>query len=171
MPLRTVLTWPDPRLRNIAEPVDVVDESIQALVRDLFETMYAENGVGLAATQVGVPVRVVVMDCGGDEPAPIALVNAEIVEREGSILWREGCLSVPGVTAEVERSERIVVNYLDEHGESQVLNADGLLAVCVQHELDHLDGQLYIDRLAELERKATLLAYDDAQATGSDETP
>lgn len=171
MPLRTVLTWPDPRLRDIAEPVDVVDESIQALVRDLFETMYAENGVGLAATQVGVPVRVVVMDCGGDEPAPIALVNAEIVEREGSILWREGCLSVPGVTAEVERSERIVVNYLDEHGESQVLNADGLLAVCVQHELDHLDGQLYIDRLAELERKATLLAYDDAQATGSDETP
>ena len=164
MALREVLTWPDPRLREIAQPVVEVDESIRRLVRDLFETMYAEGGVGLAATQVGVALRVVVMDCGGETPEPIALINAEIAERDGLFLWQEGCLSVPGVTAEVERAERIVVTYVDEHGEDRILRADGLLSVCVQHELDHLDGQLYIDRLAELERKATLLAYNDTRA-------
>lgn len=171
MAILEVLTWPDPRLREIAQPVTTVDESTRQFVRDLFETMYAEQGVGLAATQVGVPLRVVVLDCGGEEPSPIALINADIVERDGTILWREGCLSVPGVTAEVERSESIVVQYLDEHGEQRSLQASGLLSVCVQHELDHLDGQLYIDRLAELERKATLVAYDDARSSTEGDAP
>tara|TARA_B100001250_G_C19426422_1_gene625550 strand:- start:88 stop:603 length:516 start_codon:yes stop_codon:yes gene_type:complete len=162
MALREVLTWPNPRLREVAQPVSKVNDEVKALVRDLFDTMYDEGGVGLAATQIGVPLRVVVMDCGMEEKRPIALINAEIVAREGTILWQEGCLSVPGVTAEVERSAHINVHYLDATGQPQALEADGLLAVCVQHELDHLDGHLYFDRLAEFERKATLIAYEDA---------
>ena len=164
MAIREVLTWPNPRLREIAQPVPTVNSEVKELVRDLYETMYDEGGVGLAATQIGVPLRVVVMDCGGEERAPLALINAEIVEREGTIFWPEGCLSVPGVTAEVERSAQITVEYLDADGAPQQLEAEGLLSVCVQHELDHLDGHLYFDRLAELERKATLIAYADAVA-------
>ena len=165
MAILEVLTWPDPKLREVAQPVGVVDDSMHAFVRDLFDTMYAEGGVGLAATQVGVARRVVVVDCGEETPSPIALINADIIAREGTIMWQEGCLSVPGVTAEVERAEKITVTYLDETGDRKTLQAEGLLSVCIQHELDHLDGQLYIDRLAELERKATLIAYEDAQAT------
>ncbi len=165
MAILEVLTWPDPKLREVAQPVDVVDDSMHTFVRDLFDTMYAEGGVGLAATQVGVARRVVVVDCGEDTPSPIALINADIIDREGTIMWQEGCLSVPGVTAEVERAEKITVTYLDETGDRKTLQAEGLLSVCIQHELDHLDGQLYVDRLAELERKATLIAYEDAQAT------
>ena len=165
MAILEVLTWPDPKLREVAQPVGVVDDSMHTFVRDLFDTMYAEGGVGLAATQVGVARRVVVVDCGEETPSPIALINADIIAREGTIMWQEGCLSVPGVTAEVERAEKITVTYLDETGDRKTLQAEGLLSVCIQHELDHLDGQLYIDRLAELERKATLIAYEDAQAT------
>ena len=161
MAIRTVLTWPDERLRVIAQDVDVVDEAIRDLVRDLFETMYDEGGVGLAATQIGDNRRVVVVDCGGDEPDPKAIINGRIVEREGTVMWTEACLSIPGVNAEVERAKSIVLAYLDTEGEPAELHASGLLSVCIQHELDHLDGQLYIDRLGTLERKATLLDYDE----------
>ena len=162
MPIRPVLTWPDERLKAIATPVALVDDDVRQLISDLFETMYDEQGVGLAATQVGVAQRVVVLDCEQDAGGrPLALVNGEIVERDGTVIWREGCLSLPGVTAEVERSARIVVQYLDESGVSQRLQAEGLTAVCIQHELDHLDGQLYIDRLGLLERKSTINDYDD----------
>ncbi|MCA9541546.1 MAG: peptide deformylase [Myxococcales bacterium] len=162
---RTVLIWPDARLLEVAKEVPTVDDTVRALVDDLLETMYAEDGVGLAATQIGVPWRVVVMDCAARsaEREPLALINGRIVEREGTVLWREGCLSLPGVTAEVERAEKIVVEYLDREGKAQRLAADGLLAVCVQHELDHLDGHLYVDRLGLLERKATLLDYAEAR--------
>ena len=165
MALREVLTWPDVRLLAVASEVPAVDAAVQTLIDDLFETMRHEDGVGLAATQVGVPWRVVVLDCGrGDVSDPLALVNARIVAREGSIVWREGCLSLPGVTAEVERSARITVEYLDRDGRTCTREAQGLTAVCIQHELDHLDGHLYIDRLGVLERKATLLAYEDARS-------
>lgn len=165
MTVRTVLTWPDKRLLATARPVEEVDVPIQALVDDMFETMYAANGVGLAATQIGVPLDVVVMDCGTRAaPAPLALINPRIVEREGLIVWNEGCLSLPGVTAEVERAERVVVEYLDREGEARKIEASGLLAVCIQHELDHLDGQLYVDRLGKFERLSVLGDYDRARA-------
>lgn len=164
MPLREVLTWPNPRLREVARPVEVFDESVRALVEDMFETMYEEGGVGLAATQVGVPQRVVVIDCGPRDPEdprrrPIALINPEIVEREGTIVWREGCLSLPGLTAEVERSMKVAVRFRQPDGAEQGLTAEGLFAVVVQHEIDHLEGQLYVDRLGVLERKAALMEY------------
>lgn len=164
MTVRTVLTWPDRRLLQTAEPVEEVDDTIRTLVEDMFETMYDEDGVGLAATQLGIPLQVVVLDCGTrDEPAPLALINAEIVEREGTIVWREGCLSLPGVTAEVERAERIVVEALDPSGRAITVEAEGLTAVCIQHELDHLDGQLYVDRLGKLERLSVLSDYSNVR--------
>ena len=116
-----------------------------------------------SSTQIGVPLRVVVVDCSVEKDAPLALINPRIVWGEGTILWREGCLSLPGVTAEVERFESIEVEHLDCTGKTVRHQATGLESVCIQHEVDHLDGQLYIDRLAELERKATLLDYDEAQ--------
>lgn len=165
MTVRTVLTWPDKRLLATAHPVEAVDAPIRALVDDMFETMYAEKGVGLAATQIGVPLEVVVMDCGKkDAPMPLALINPRIVEREGAIVWNEGCLSLPGVTAEVERAERVVVEYLDRDGQAMRMQASGLLAVCIQHELDHLDGQLYVDRLGKLERLSVLSDYERARS-------
>ena len=163
MAIRSVLTWPDDRLRVVAHDVKVVDQGVRSLVVDLFDTMYDEGGVGLAATQIGDDRRVVVVDCGGEERDPKALINGRIVEREGTVIWREACLSVPGVSAEVERSASIVVAYLDLDGSEVELEASGLLSVCIQHELDHLDGQIYIDRLGTLERKATLLDYEDAK--------
>ncbi len=163
MTIRTVLAWPDERLRVIAHDVDTVDDSVRALVCDLFETMYDEGGVGLAATQVGDDRRVVVVDCGEEQPDPKAIINGHITKREGLILWKEACLSLPGVSAEVERAESIVLTYLDLDGHVCELQATGLLSVCIQHELDHLDGQMYIDRLGVLERKATLLDYDDVR--------
>lgn len=167
MTVRTVLTWPDRRLLQTAEPVEAVDQPIKTLVADMFETMYAEDGVGLAATQLGIPLEIVVMDCGTrEEPKPLTLINAEIVEREGTIIWREGCLSLPGITAEVERSERVVVDALDAEGREITVEATGLLAVCIQHELDHLNGQLYVDRLGKLERKSALADYDRAREEG-----
>ena len=165
MALRTVLTWPNPRLRDIATDVPCLDTEVLALVEDLFETMYAEEGVGLASTQIGVPLRVVVVDCSPEKDEPLALINPKIVRGEGTILWREGCLSLPGVTAEVERFASIEVEFLNVAGRLVRYETDGLESVCIQHEIDHLDGQLYIDRLAVFERKATLLDYDEAQIT------
>lgn len=166
MAIREVLTWPDARLLEVASDVPLVDDAVRALIDDLFETMYDAPGVGLAATQIGVPWRVVVLDTRDDDgdKTPLALVNGRIVEREGSILWREGCLSLPGITAEVERSARVTVEFLDREGRPQRLEAEGLKAVCIQHELDHLDGHLYVDRLGRLERKATLIEYAEVQA-------
>lgn len=164
MTLRTVLTWPDRRLLQSAEPVEVVDGPIKALVADMFETMYHEKGVGLAATQLGIPLQVVVMDCGGREDRqPLTLINARIVERDGEVVWSEGCLSLPGITADVQRAQSVVVEALDAEGQPIRVEADGLLAVCIQHELDHLDGQLYVDRLGKLERRAALVDYERAR--------
>jgi len=127
----------------------------------MFETMYDQSGVGLAATQIDIHQRVLVVDCGGDEPRPLALINPEIIERDGTFFWAEGCLSIPGIRADVERSEHIRVQYHDAQGVEQTLDASGLLSVCIQHEIDHLDGLMYFDRLGPLESKAVLNAYRD----------
>ena len=151
-----ILEYPDPRLRKQAVPVETVDEEIRRLVEDMLETMYAAPGIGLAATQVDTHKRVLVMDVseGGDDPQ--CFINPVILEQEGSEICEEGCLSVPEFTANVERAEKIKVQALDRRGASFQLDADGLLAVCIQHELDHLDGVNFVDYLSPLKRKLIL---------------
>jgi peptide deformylase len=147
---REILVYPDPFLARKAVPVPVVDDRIRALIRDMFETMYAAEGIGLAATQVGVGKRVVVLDVSPvDETiAPMAVVNPEIVARDGSATAVEGCLSVPGVQGEVCRAETVEVRGVDEQGTPLRIRADGILSRALQHEIDHLDGVLFIDRLS-----------------------
>jgi peptide deformylase len=147
-----ILEFPDPRLRKKAAPVEVVDDSIRTLIDDLFETMYAAPGIGLAATQVDVHKRVLVADVSSDHSAPVALINPRIVEKDGVAVTEEGCLSVPGYFEEVERAEHIRVAYLDRDGEQAEIEAEGLLAVCIQHEMDHLEGKLFVDYLSEAKR-------------------
>jgi peptide deformylase len=148
-----ILEYPDPRLRTKAVPVERVDEPLGRLIDDMFETMYAAPGIGLAATQVDRHLRVVVIDTSEDKSQPLVLVNPEIIERSGSLEIEEGCLSVPGIfDRPTARSERIRVRALNRDGKPFELEADGLLAICVQHELDHLDGKLFVDYLSELKR-------------------
>jgi peptide deformylase len=149
----TILEFPDPRLRTRAAPVKAVDDRIRQLVDDMFETMYAAPGVGLAATQVDVHQRVMVVDVMPDRPHPLVFINPELVSREGTVEAEEGCLSVPGVYDKLTtRSEKIVVRALDRDGAAFQLEADGLLAICIQHEMDHLEGKLFVDYLSELKR-------------------
>lgn len=163
MAIREILHYPDPRLRNIAAPVAQVDDNIRTLVSDMFETMYEANGIGLAATQINVPLRVIVTDVSGEAPAPLALINPEVVLNDGIEQMEEGCLSVPGVFELVERAERIKVRTLDLDGNVQELAAEGLLAVCIQHEIDHLDGKLFIDYLSQLKRTRIRKKLEKAQ--------
>ena len=148
-----ILEYPDRRLRLAADPVTEVDAEIRTLVSDLLETMYAESGIGLAATQVNVQKRVLVIDVSEARNEPYCLINPEIVFAEGKISTEEGCLSVPEVYDYVERAERIKVEFLDRNGEPAELETEELLAVCVQHEIDHLDGKLFVDYLSELKRQ------------------
>ena len=148
----TILEFPDPRLRTRAQPVDVVDDSIRQLIDDMFETMYAAPGIGLAATQVDVHKRVITIDLSEDRSQPITLINPELVVREGLEEMEEGCLSVPGIFDKVRRAQKIRVRTLDRQGAVQEFDADGLLAVCIQHEMDHLEGKLFVDYLSELKR-------------------
>jgi len=149
----TILEFPDPRLRTRAAPVAVVDESIRELIDNLLETMYAAPGIGLAATQVDVHQRVLVVDLSQDRTEPLALINPEIVAREGSVEAEEGCLSVPGIYDTLTtRAERISVRALDRNGQPLEFAAEGLLAVCIQHEIDHLEGKLFVDYLSDLKR-------------------
>ncbi len=156
MSKRDILILPDPLLRKVAEPVAAVDEALRTLAEDMLETMYAAPGVGLAAPQVGVLQRVVVCDCAGEgeEPQPMALVNPEVLwtsdERK---VQQEGCLSIPEYMEDVERAARVRVGYLDLEGQRREVEADGLLAVCLQHEIDHLNGVLFIDYLSRLKRE------------------
>ena len=147
---RDILVYPDPFLARKAVPVAAVDDRIRALVRDMFETMYAAEGVGLAAPQVGVGKRVVVLDVSpvDDTIAPVSVVNPEIVSRKGSATAVEGCLSVPGVQGEVCRAETVEVRGMDEQGKPLRIQAAGILSRALQHEIDHLDGVLFIDRLS-----------------------
>ena len=148
----TILHYPDSRLRKPALPVEIVDDDVRALVADMLETMYAAPGIGLAATQVNVRKRIVVMDVSEEKNQPLAFINPTVLEREGESETEEGCLSVPGFYETVRRAERIRVSALDREGEPFELEASGLLAVCIQHEIDHLDGKLFVDYLSVLKR-------------------
>jgi peptide deformylase len=153
MAILEVLQFPDERLRTVAKPVEEVDGSIKRLVDDMFETMRDENGIGLAATQVNVHKRVVVMDVSEDQSAARVFINPNITHTEGTTISEEGCLSVPNNYAQVERAEKITVTALDKEGNEFTLHADGLLAICIQHELDHLKGKLFVDYLSPLKRQ------------------
>ena len=153
MSLLTVLEFPDPRLRNKAKPVVQIDESIRQLVDDMFETMYAAPGIGLAATQVNVAKRVLVVDISEDKDQPMCFINPDIVEQRGEEEMEEGCLSVPGVYELVSRAEYIKVRALDRNGKPFELETNGLLAVCIQHEIDHLNGKLFVDYLSGIKRQ------------------
>ncbi|ENO89175.1 peptide deformylase [Thauera linaloolentis] len=150
MALLPILRYPDPRLHTIAQPVGSVDDEIRQLVADMAETMYEAPGVGLAATQVNVHKRVVVIDVSEDKTGLMALINPEILERSGEQECEEGCLSVPGIYEKVTRAERVKVRALNEKGESREIEAEGLLAVCIQHEIDHLDGKVFVEYLSSL---------------------
>jgi peptide deformylase len=150
MALLTILTYPDPRLREVARPVSNVDDSIRSLVDDMAETMYAAPGIGLAANQVGIPLRIFVIDTAaeGEQSNLRVFINPQIVERRGKHMWREGCLSFPDVAEEVKRAQSVRVRALDREGREFELDAEELLAVAIQHESDHLDGILMIDQVS-----------------------
>jgi peptide deformylase len=149
----TILEFPDSRLRKKALPVEAVDDAVRRLVDDLFETMYAAPGVGLAATQVNVHKNVIVIDVSEEKNEPLCLINPEILEKDGMEEMEEGCLSVPGVFEKISRAEKIKVRALNREGEQFELQTDGLLAVCIQHEMDHLQGKLFVDYLSPLKRQ------------------
>jgi peptide deformylase len=163
---RSILIWPDPELLKVSQKVEAIDDSVRNLVKDMFDTMYDYDGVGLAAPQIGVHKRVVVVDIRSydrDRPdgskveipsgeAPIVLINPEITGKQGELEWEEGCLSVPGETGMVTRAARCKVTYLDLDGKTQVIEADGLKSVALQHEIDHLEGKLFVDYLSRLRR-------------------
>lgn len=155
MAIRPILKYPDPRLRVPAKPVAAVTPEIQALIDDMAETMYAAPGCGLAANQIGVDARIFVVDCAGeDEPSDFRVfINPEIIEKDGQVVWNEGCLSFPGVTEEIKRAERVKARALDRDGKPFEIEAEGLLAVAIQHELDHLNGVLMIDKLSALKKR------------------
>jgi len=152
MPLLPILHFPDPKLRTRAKPVETVDDSIRALIDNMLETMYEAPGIGLAATQVDIHVRVIVIDVSEEKNQPLALINPELVEKQGVEEMDEGCLSVPGIYEKVQRADRVKVRALDRNGQPFELEADGLLAVCIQHEMDHLEGKLFVDYLSSLKR-------------------
>ncbi|KPK56613.1 MAG: peptide deformylase [Thiotrichales bacterium SG8_50] len=148
-----ILHYPDPRLRTKAAPVEQVDEEIRRLVDDMFETMYDAPGIGLAATQVNFHRRVIVVDVSESRDEPHVFVNPEIISRDGIEETEEGCLSVPGIYEKVQRAEQVRVRALNRDGETFELDADGLLAVCIQHEMDHLEGKLFVDYLSQLKQQ------------------
>lgn len=152
MALLPILRFPDPRLRKVAAPVTNIDDGIRRLAADMAETMYEAPGIGLAATQVDVHQRLIVIDVSETKNELLVLINPEIVADEGEQLGEEGCLSVPGIFDKVERAERVTVRYLDLEGKERTLEADGLLAVCIQHEMDHLQGKVFVDHLSQLKQ-------------------
>ncbi len=153
MAVLNVLRFPDERLRTVAQPVSQVDDNVKQIVSDMFDTMHDENGIGLAATQVDIHQRIVVIDVSEERDDPIVLINPEIIKKDGSTTSEEGCLSVPYSYAKVDRAETVTVKALNQDGEEFTLDAEGLLAVCIQHELDHLEGKLFIDYLSPLKRQ------------------
>ncbi len=154
--VREIVIWPDPILKKKAAPVeDVLDDSVHALIEDMFETMYAADGVGLAAPQVSVLKRIIVLDTSPRQPGakPVAMVNPEILETEGSTLESEGCLSLPGESEKVARAAKVKVRFTNLIGNQEVMDCEGLLAIAVQHETDHLDGVVFVDKLSALKRE------------------
>jgi len=159
MSIRPILTAPDLRLKQVSAPVERVDDELRALIADMLETMYAAPGIGLAAIQIGIPKRVIVIDLAreGEKPTPRAFINPEILSSSDELsVWEEGCLSVPELYEEVERPARCHIRYLDEQGEIREEDCEGMLATCIQHEMDHLNGVLFIDHLSKLKRSMML---------------
>ncbi len=169
MAVRKIRIWPDPALKEVAKKVQTFNAELKSLVTDMFETMYKANGVGLAATQVAVPLRVITIDLdpngqAKDEPdlkadldsmgykGPIAIINPELVAAEGELIWSEGCLSVPGINDEVERHETVTIKAFDPDGKVFTLTAHNLFAVAIQHEMDHLEGRVFVEYLSKLKR-------------------
>ena len=170
MAIREILVAPDPRLKQKSAPVERVDDELRKLMDDMLETMYEAPGIGLAAIQIGVAKRVIVMDLAreGEPKAPQYFVNPEILwKSEETTLCEEGCLSVPDLYEEVERPTKIKVRYLDYQGEIRTVDAEGLLAVCLQHEMDHLEGILFIDHLSKLKRSMMLKKLEKAKRLGA----
>jgi peptide deformylase len=153
MSILEILHYPDSRLRNLAKPVETFDQKLTELADSMLETMYHSSGIGLAATQVGVSKRVIVIDVSETRDQPLCLVNPEIIEREGEEESEEGCLSVPAIYEKVTRAEKIKLKAQDKNGDNIEIEADGVLAICIQHEIDHLDGKLFIDYLSGLKRQ------------------
>jgi peptide deformylase len=165
-----ILVAPDPRLKLTSQPVAVVDDTIRRLMDDMLETMYAAPGIGLAAPQVGKPIRVIVVDLADkdEEPHPYRMVNPKIVDASEELrVTNEGCLSVPDFYADVERADTITVEYQDEHGEKQTLECDGMLATCIAHEIEHLDGVLFVDHLSLVKRNIILRKLQKAKRAGT----
>jgi|SRR5580704_4503953 peptide deformylase len=152
MAIRKILYLPDDRLRKVAKPVETFDDNLQSLIEDMFETMYDARGVGLAAPQIGVSLRLSVIDVIGDKNNQLVIINPEIVSSEGEKEYEEGCLSVPGAYDTVIRAEKVTVKALDRTGKPFEISAEGLLAECLQHEIDHMNGKLFLDLLSPLKR-------------------
>jgi len=163
MALLPILHYPDPRLHKVAAPVRQVDDKIRKLIKDMAETMYAAPGIGLAATQVDVHLRVIVIDISETHDQLQALINPEIISMEGEAECEEGCLSVPGIYEKVTRAEKVVVKALDEQGRSRTIEADGLLAVCIQHEMDHLVGRVFVEKLSRLKQQRIVAKLNKQQ--------
>ena len=162
MMIKPLIFLPDPLLREHSKPVGCIDDGVRKFARDMLDTMYDAPGIGLAAIQVGEPIRILVIDLAkeGEEPAPRVVINPEIVSSgEGLSIHEEGCLSIPNYYAQVERPATVRVKYLDEHGNLQEVDADGLLAICLQHEIDHLNGVLFIDYLSKLKRDMVMKKF------------
>lgn len=153
MAILSILEFPDPRLRTVAKPVTDFGPALQTLIDDMFETMYAAPGIGLAATQVNQHIQMLVLDVSEEKNQRLVLINPSVVKKDGIQVYQEGCLSVPGIYADVERANQITVHAQDRHGQSITVDADGLLAVCIQHEIDHLLGKVFVDYLSPLKRK------------------
>ena len=174
MALRDILIIPDKRLRMTSEPVKAIDKDVRGLIEDMFETMYAAPGIGLAAIQIGVPRRVVTMDLAKkDDPAePLVFINPEIVwSSDEKATYEEGCLSIPEYYEEVERPKSVRVKFLDREGKPQQMEADGLLATCLQHEIDHINGVLFIDHISKLKRSMVLKKFKKAAKRGEPVKP
>lgn len=163
MAVLDIVFYPDERLKTPCKPVAEVNDEIRKLVDDMIDTMYDAPGVGLAAPQIGQLLRITVMDCSDpeadEEPNLKILINPEIIKKEGSIVWEEGCLSIPGVYEKVKRANKVTVRALDRDGNSYDMEGEGLLAVCIQHELDHLNGVLFLDHLSRLKRRIAERTY------------
>lgn len=174
MALIEILHFPDPRLRKKAIPVDKVDDQVRQTVRDMFETMYNAPGIGLAATQVNIQQQIIVIDVSEDKSEPVCLINPVIIVKDGEEEMQEGCLSVPGIFENVRRAESITVQALNQQGAEFTLEAEGLLAVCIQHEMDHLEGKLFVDYLSPLKLqriKKKMLKMKKLDASEQDGSP
>lgn len=152
MPLLNILLFPDPRLKQVAEPISQINDPIKQIARDLFETMHHAEGIGLAATQANIQQRIIVIDVSESRQEPLCLINPVITKQDGSIAWEEGCLSFPDIYTKVKRFTSVTVEYQDLDGKPQTISADGLLSICLQHEIDHLNGITFYDRISPLKQ-------------------